>query len=183
MSDTNIGNEAVKKATGKGWKDWFSILDKEGSTSKSHKEIAAWLSENSELSGWWAQMVTVQYERERGMRKVHEKKDGFEAGKSKTFSVPIETIYDAWINRTKRSEWMDDPKFTIRKANTNKSIRITWPDNTNLVVYLTAKGPKKTQISIQHNKLKNKSDVKERKIYWQKQIQQLSNFLNQQEQK
>jgi len=178
MSDTNISNEAVQNATGKSWKEWFSILDRENSTSKSHKEIASWLSKNFDISGWWCQMITVQYERERGMRKVHEKKDGFEASKSKTFYHPVEKVYRAWLNEEMRKQWLKDPDFEIRTSTENKSIRITWPDRTNVEVYFTVKGKEKTQISIQHNKLPKQSDVKERKAYWQKQINRLSEFLN-----
>lgn len=177
MSDTNISNKAVQKATGREWKEWFALMDDSDSTSKSHKEIAAWLSERFEISGWWAQMVTVQYERERGMRKVHEKKDGFEAGKSKTFHLPVSKLYKAWVKQEVRKKWLDTPDFEIRTATENTSIRITWPDKTNVVVYFTVKGEEKTQITIQHNKLSDHSEVKERKAYWQKQIRQLGQFL------
>lgn len=178
MSDTNISNKAVEKATGKIWKEWFSILDDEDSTSKSHKEIASWLSKNFDISGWWCQMITVQYEREKGMRKVHEKADGFEAGKSKTFYHPIGKVYRAWLNEKMRKQWLEDPDFEIRTSTENKSIRITWPDQTNVEVYFTVKGEEKTQISIQHNKLPVQSEVKKRKNYWQKQINRLAEFLD-----
>lgn len=178
MSDTKISNEAVEKATGKIWKEWFSILDKETSTSKSHKEIASWLSNNFDVSGWWCQMITVQYERERGMRKVYEKADGFEAGKSKTFHIPVEKVFGAWIDPNARKQWLETPDCEIRTFTENKSIRITWPDQTNVEVYFTVKGEEKTQISIQHNKLPAQSEVKKRKAYWQKQIGKLSDFLN-----
>lgn len=177
MSDTNISSDAVQKATGKEWEEWFNILDKEDSTSKSHKEIAAWLSGHFDLSGWWAQMVTVQYERERGMRKVHEKRDGFEASKSKTINVSLDKLYRAWFDEKRRSVWLDDLDFKIRKATENKSLRITWPDDTNVEVYFYAKGENKSQVTIQHNKLASQDDVKQRKEYWQKQIGQLVAFL------
>lgn len=177
MSDTDISNEAVQKATGKEWREWFSVLDAEDSTAKPHKEIAAWLSENYDISGWWAQMVTVQYERERGMREIHEKKDGFEASKSKTINVSIDKLYKAWADEKQRTAWLDDAGFRVRKANKNKSIRITWHDDTNVVAGFYAKGTEKTQLTIQHNKLANQDDVQQRKAYWQKQIKQLVHFL------
>lgn len=177
MADTNISNKAVKKTTGKIWKEWFSILDGNGSTSKSHKEIASWLSENYDISGWWCQMITIQYERERGMRKVHEKADGFEAGKSKTYYFPVQNIYEAWIDPDRRKQWLKTPEFEIRTSTENKSIRITWPDETNVVVYFYPKGDNKTQISVQHNKLENQEDVMKRKAYWQAQLIKLNTFL------
>lgn len=177
MTDTKISNEAVGKATGKVWREWFSILDDEDSTSKSHKEIAAWLGEHYDISGWWCQMITVQYERERGMRKVHEKANGFEAGKSKTFYYPVDRLYEMWIDPDKRKQWLETPDFEIRTATENKSMRITWPDETNVEVYFTAKGDDKTQISVQHNKLDSQKSVAERKAYWQTQLTKLNTYL------
>lgn len=177
MADTNISDEAVKKATDKNWEEWFSILDDENSTSKSHKEIAAWLGDHFDISGWWTQMITVQYERERGMRKVHEKQDGFEATKSKTLHFPVERLYRAWIEPGIRRRWLETPDFEIRTSTKNKSIRITWPDETNVEVYFNSKGKEKAQISVQHNKLEGQEEVAHRKAYWQTQLTKLGTFL------
>ena len=177
MADTNISNKAAKKATGKDWQDWFGILDEENSTGKTHKEIAAWLSDNFDISGWWCQMVTVQYERERGMREVHEKADGFEAGKSKTYQFHVSKLFEAWIKPEARKQWLETPEFEIRTSTENKSIRITWPDETNVSVYFYPKSDNKTQISVQHNKLENREDVTQRKAYWQVQLTKLNAFL------
>lgn len=152
-------------------------MDDKDSTSKSHKEIASWLSENYDISGWWCQMITVQYERERGMRKVHEKADGFEAGKSKTYHFPIQNIYEAWINPDLRKQWLETHEFEIRTSTEYKSIRITWPDETNVAIYFYPKGDEKTQISVQHNKLENQEDVTKRKAYWHAQLLKLNKFL------
>lgn len=177
MSDTNISNEAVQKATGKVWGDWFEILDNEDSTAKSHKEIASWLADHFDISGWWIQMITVQYERVRGMRKVHEKRDGFEASKSKTFHAPVNKLYQAWLNPEKRKQWLETSDFEIRMSSENKSLRITWPDDTNVVVYFNVKSDNKTQVSVQHNKLKKQDEVSKRKAYWQEQLKQLKSWL------
>jgi hypothetical protein len=57
-----VSDEAVKKATGKAWRWWFSLLDRVGACAISHREIARWLSDKKLIkSGWWCQMVTVAY--------------------------------------------------------------------------------------------------------------------------
>lgn len=85
MSDTKISDEAVSNATGRPWADWFELLDEWGAVEREHKEIAAHLAEAHELTGWWSQMVTVQYERERGLREVGESSNGFQMSKQRTF--------------------------------------------------------------------------------------------------
>jgi hypothetical protein len=67
-----ISSAAVKKATGKDWKQWFTLLDKAGARKMPHKDIACLVYEKHQVSGWWAQMVTVGYEQARGLRQKHQ---------------------------------------------------------------------------------------------------------------
>jgi hypothetical protein len=63
-----IGDDAVLKATGKSWKEWFDILDKFDRKTKGHTQTAKYLHSEHKLSPWWSQMVTVRYEWEKGLR-------------------------------------------------------------------------------------------------------------------
>jgi len=63
MTRGRVSDEAVEKATGKRWDRWFSILQKAGASDMNHTEIAYLLSTKYIKNGWWAQMVTVEYER------------------------------------------------------------------------------------------------------------------------
>lgn len=63
-----ISDEAVRAKTGKGWDEWFTILDKWGVKDKGHILAAKHLHELYGLSPWWAQAVTIRYEWERGLR-------------------------------------------------------------------------------------------------------------------
>jgi len=65
----SIRDETVRAKTGKGWDEWFAILDAWGSKEKGHTQSAKHLREHYELSPWWAQTVTIRYEWERGLRK------------------------------------------------------------------------------------------------------------------
>lgn len=173
----DISNKAVKNKTGKNWEEWFGLLDDAGAQTMEHKEIASYLRNNFELSGWWAQSVTVEYERSRDMRQKYEKPGGFEATKSKTFSFSVNKLYYAWEKEKQRRQWLENPDFTIRKSTENKSLRITWPDDTHISVEFYPKGKEKTQVTIQHSKLKDKQEVMKRKTYWQVQLNKLGTFL------
>ncbi len=63
-----ISDEAVEKATGKRWDEWFRILDKYGAERHGHKATAQWLGKEQGLSGWWSQSVAIQHEWARGLR-------------------------------------------------------------------------------------------------------------------
>lgn len=177
MKIAGISSEAVQNATGKDWEEWLDILDGENASEMEHKDIAGMLKNNYNLSGWWSQQVTVGYEQERGMREVHERKDGFEASKSRTFYVGVDRLYRAWVDEDVRGRWLDCRDFTVRKATKNKSLKITWPDETNVLVDFYPKEENKTQVTVQHGKLENRFAVKEKKEYWNRQFKQLKQIL------
>ncbi len=64
-----ISDEAVRAKTGKGWDEWFTILDKWGVKDKAYTLAAKHLHDQYSLSSWWAQAVTIRYEWERKLRK------------------------------------------------------------------------------------------------------------------
>ena len=63
-----ISDETVREKTGKGWAEWFHILDKWGMQEKGHTLAARYLLEHHGISPWWAQSVVIRYEWERGLR-------------------------------------------------------------------------------------------------------------------
>lgn len=68
-----ISDEVVKARTGKSSKRWYSILDKWGMKKKGHTLTARHLREKYRVSPWWAQVITIRYEWERGLRKKVQK--------------------------------------------------------------------------------------------------------------
>ena len=72
-------------------------------------------------------------------------KNGFETSVSKTFNVPIEKLFNFWINEKIRGKWLKKEKILIRKSTVNKSARITWSENeTSLSVDFYSKGENKS---------------------------------------
>lgn len=129
-------------------------------------------------SGWWRQMVKVEYERARGLRKLNQKTDGFALSASRTLPVPIGTLYKAWSEARTRKRWLADPDYTLRKATRDKSLRITWVDGeTNVNVYFWDKGAAKSQVSVNHDKLAGPRDVTRLKAYWRKNLDRLAALL------
>jgi hypothetical protein len=154
----------------------FSILDKAGALKMSHKEIAEYLYDKRGVPGWWCQMVAVTYEQERGIREKHERPDGYSVSASRTFEVSINTLYKHWNNGKLRSGWLRD-KIVVRRATANKSMRITWGDNTHVDVYFYKKGATKSQVSVQHSKLDDLTQVERTRSRWKTALKRLSGML------
>src|SRR3989337_3840354 len=101
-----ISEEAVKKSTGKSWNEWFLLLNKAGAKKLEHKAIAEMLHKKHGLSGWWSQMVTVQYEQEIKGRTKHEKPEGYQISKSKTLPFSASKIFNAVQSPSQRKNWL-----------------------------------------------------------------------------
>ncbi|MEM7310424.1 MAG: DUF4287 domain-containing protein [Planctomycetota bacterium] len=172
-----MSDEAVRSKTGRDWRGWVRVLDDAGAASRPHREIALLLREEHGVGSWWAQSVTVAYERFRGLRdKGQRRGGGYDVNKSKTVPVGIETLYDAFGAR-KRARWLGDAKPRIRKATRRKSMRLTWEDGTPVDVYFWEKGPAKSQVQLQHRELPDKAAADRVRAFWTERLAELGRVL------
>src|SRR5438132_339601 len=109
----SMSDAAVKAKTGKDWPGWFSALDKAGAAKLNHRSITDILSTKYGIPGWWCQMVTVEYERARGLRVRHETTSGFSVAVSKTFATSVSGLYEATANSAKREKWFPRGVFKL----------------------------------------------------------------------
>jgi alkylated DNA nucleotide flippase Atl1/uncharacterized protein YndB with AHSA1/START domain len=174
-----ISDDAVKAKTGKTWPQWFRILDRAGGKEMSHKETVAWIkARHPKVSGWWLQMLTVGYEQNRGLRDKHQKPEGYEVSGSRTIATSVGKAYKAWKEKRSRSRWLSGEEIEIRKATSNKSLRITWSDGKSSVnVNLYSKGSNRTQVAVQHGKLRNATQAARMKSYWSRKLDGLKELL------
>jgi len=171
-----MSNASVEARTGCTWEKWVYVLDKWGAVEKTHTEIAAHIHEKYKIDGWWAQTVTVGYERIRGLRARGQRRDGgWEASKSKTIAVPVEELFEAWNVAKTRARWLPE-KITVRRATPHKSMRISWPDGTRVELSFLSKGDK-SMVAVQHTKLTSRSEVDERKRFWSERLAALNELL------
>lgn len=172
-----MNNETVKAKTGCTWERWVAHLDYAGAREMSHREIADHIAKKFKISGWWAQMVTVGYERIRGLRAKGQRRSGsWEASKSRTFAVPVRTLFDAFADESLRRRWLAGVTLTVRAATSPKSMRIAWQDGTTVSLWFTDKGSK-SQVAVQHLKLSSKADADRMKAFWSEKLGALAEVL------
>jgi hypothetical protein len=170
-------DEAIQAKTGKTWQQWTRALDAVDAHTMPHRDIAQYVHDTYDISGWWSQAITVGYERIRGLRDIGQRRGGgYEASKSKTFPVPVARLYRAFATTAKRRRWLPDP-LTIRKATEPKSMRIAWPDGSNVEVYFVTKGAGKSQVAVQHRRLSSRPDADTMKAYWGERLEVLGRLL------
>lgn len=172
-----MSDSAVKAKTGRDWKGWVRVLDGVAAHKKPHREIARHLQAECNVSGWWAQTVTVGYERIRGLREKGQRRGGgYDVNKSKTVPVPLARLYAAFGARQRRA-WMPDASPTVRKATRGKSMRLTWEDDTPVDVYFWSKGSAKSQVQLQHRGLAGKEEADRVRAEWAERLSALAAYL------
>jgi hypothetical protein len=163
-SDTSI-----RERTGRGWEEWFDLLDAQGATGMSHRDIARWVADQLDIEPlvWEAQAVTASYERARGMRAVGQRADGFTITASKTVAAPAGRAFDAIVDESRRREWLPDDELRERTATRPRSARFDWGDGrTRVAVTIDAKGPDRCTVVVEHSRLTDASHAERMKQYW-----------------
>jgi uncharacterized protein YndB with AHSA1/START domain len=173
-----VSDEVIRRRTGRGWEEWFDLLDDSGAIAKSHPEIARWLQSEHGIDGWSAQSVTVSYERARGRRAVGEHADGFAITASKTVAVPVDRLYDAFVDESLRERWLPDGHLRERSATRPRSARFDWGEGaTRVVVGFTAKGDAKSVVNLEHTRLPDAAEAERMKAFWRERIGALNEVL------
>lgn len=165
-SAPGMSDAAVKAKTGKTWAEWFAALDKAGAKAMSHKDIVKLLGARHKLADWWSQMVTVGYERAKGLRELHQTASGFNTSVSRTLATGLDQLFAAWDETRTRASFLKEA-IAVTTRNPGKNMRFAWDkDGGKVEVRFTAKGPEKAQITIDHMGLDSSAAVKRVKTFW-----------------
>jgi hypothetical protein len=178
-----ISDKLVIEKTGKSMEDWFKLLDNKGAQKLAHVQIFDLVSKTpglKKLGPWNQNLLTTTYEWSRGIKERGQKENGFEISMSKTIAVPVNLLYNAWVDDALRKRWLKE-KITIRKSTENKSARITWSNGeTGLSVDFYSKGKDKSQVVVQHLRISDSIKAAELKEFWGIALEKLKSFLEEQ---
>lgn len=173
-----VSDATVHEATGKGWDEWFAILDGVGADEMSHPEIVAELHANHDVSPWWQQQITVAYEQERGLREEHETPRGFEISRTRTMNVVVDDLYRAFTDEAIRKRWLPVEVGDVRETTPGQSIWMAWSDGqTQVNARFVDKGDAKSAVTVQHTKLPDSDEAAQMKTFWSEALGRLWEML------
>jgi hypothetical protein len=173
-----MSDAVIKEKTGCTWDRWVFALDHHHAAELSHGEIATLVKKKYKVGDWWAQMVTVGYERIKGLRARGQRLDGtYEASKSRTYNVPVKTLFESWADAGTRNSWLKEANVKVRTANAPKTMRLGWNDGTIVAVGFTAKGKSKSSVALAHTKLPSSETAKNLKQFWSERLDALGEVL------
>jgi len=122
-------------------------------------------------------MVTVGYERIRGLRDRGQRRGGgYTASKSRTFHVPVERLFRAFANAGMRRRWLP-AKVTVRSATPAKRMRMAWEDGTLVLLDFTSKGGAKSAVAVEHQGLPDRSASDAAKKAWSASFDRLARIF------
>jgi hypothetical protein len=172
-----IGSEALLKRTGKGWDEWFRVLDSASAATLPHRDIVALLAGHADLAPWWRQMIAVSYEQARGLREKHQRPDGHAVSRSLTFRQDPERLFEAWTDAALRRRWLGPIPLTIRSSTPPKTLRLTFADGTQVEVEITATASGGAQLTISHSRLFGALEVDRLRAFWGERLNALADLL------
>ncbi len=175
-------DEALVAATGKAWDDWFATLDGWGATARTHTQTATHLREDLDVPGWWAQSITVSYQRARGLGLKHQQADGFTVSVSRTVGVPIAEAFEAFTDARRRKAWLTDGTARLRTSRRDHPVawtaRLDWEAGpSRLLVTFEDKGPAKTTVTVSHERLPDPDEAEAAKLAWRERLGTLKAYL------
>ena len=176
--EPTISDAKLRDATGRGWDEWFALLDAWEGAAHPHNQIARWVHAEHGVPGWWAQTITVGFEQARGLRAPGQRPDGWSVSASKTIATPVERAFDAFDDVELRALWLPHADLRVRTATRPRTARYDWEDgSTRVNVGFTKVGDSRSRVALEHERLPDPETAAEMKIWWRERLLALKLLL------
>lgn len=173
-----MSDQAVQARTGCTWDRWVWSLDRVEAHTWPHPRIARYIQDTWKLGAWWAQSVTVGYERIKGLRARGQRRGGgYMANKSRTFPVPVRQLFQAFSDGRRRRRWLEAGAVTIRGATPLKYVRGRAAGGASVEFVFAARGPGRSMVQVQEGPLGAPEDIARRKAFWEARLTALGKLL------
>ncbi|HYM53112.1 MAG TPA: hypothetical protein VEW45_06510, partial [Candidatus Dormibacteraeota bacterium] len=97
---------------------------------------------------------------------------------SKTVGVPIEVLFDAFVDERTRSQWLADGSMSLRTSQPGKVAHFDWGDGqTRVNVTFQEKAPAKATAFVDHERLVDPDQAETAKAAWKDRLATLKSFL------
>lgn len=165
-----FSDAAYRKRTGKTWPQWRRVLRAMGAEKLPHAEIATRLADDHGVSGWWAQAITVAFEREIGRRAVGEIAGGFAASASKTIAGSRNKALLAWQELVGKRRAFNGVAFAgaprVRRTPKWRYWRVILADGSRVIVGIGAKAGGTSILGLSHERLPTAGAARRWKVFW-----------------
>lgn len=178
-----VSDAKSREKTGYPLDHWFGVLDRFGGPEKGHTALARHLATEHKVDGWYAQGITVAYERARGVRAPNQRRDGdYEVSVSKVLTATVADVLAALTEPSLRKRWsktadesvlkrlfssLDTPssRGVVVRPDGQGRYRYKWGDTT-VQFYLLPRPGGKLSLVVSNSGLPTAAMVDERRAQW-----------------
>lgn len=159
-------DHAVRATTGRGWDEWVALIEGSPAAGEGHTAVAAWLHDEHLVDAWWAQAVTVGWERITGRRLPNQMADGtFTAGRSATVTTDAQALRELLLDADGRKDLFPGMATELRSRPTSKNFRLAMPDGL-AEVAIEPRAHDRATVTVAHTKLTSPDEVAHWKAFW-----------------
>lgn len=153
VAEPELSDDAVQAATGRTWEEWCDVLDAWPGRGQGHTAMAAHVRDEHGIDGWWAQTVTVGYERITGLRLRYQRADGsFTASRSRTVTVDAGALRELLLDASSRADVFPGNETELRSRPTSKVVRLAiGPGTAQIAVDPVGSG--RARVAVAHERL------------------------------
>lgn len=172
-------DERVRERTGRGWEEWFDLLDDAGMRERPHREVARWLAAERGLDplAWGVQAVVGSYDRARRGRQVGQHDDGFSVSVQRTVAGAPEAVFALVDDAAARAGWLPDLALTTRTSTAPSRVRFDAADGTRVHITLDPKGDGRCTVTVAQVRLADAVAAEAAKVAWRGRLDALRDLL------
>jgi hypothetical protein len=173
VSDPEHSDDVIRANTGRGWGEWRELIEGWPGHRSGHAGVAAWVQEVHGIPGWWAQAVTVGWERISGRRLPHQVADGtFTTSASATITTDVEALRAMLLDEEGRADLFPGLDPELRSRPTSKNVRVRLGEGA-VEIAIAPKDDGRATVTVAHAKLPSPEAVAQWKPFWREWLQAL----------
>ncbi|MGV3614485.1 MAG: hypothetical protein ACO1SV_04035 [Fimbriimonas sp.] len=176
----DLPDSTILAKTGRTRAEWHAILDAFGCLEKGHALTARWLEDQHGVSPWWAQTLTLDYERSHGREVGRRSSAQFGVSVTRTLNAPVEAVWQAWSEPEERAQWDVAPIGEPRKTTLLERMLFgaaTLAKDSRLTVEFRPRPDGRTTVVVTHEPLGDRETCDAMRTYWRDRLTALRAHL------
>ena len=166
VSEPEHTDAVIRERTGRAWAEWRELIDAWPGHRQGHAAVASWLQDEHGVHGWWAQAVTVGWERITGRRLPNQMDDGtFTSNRSATIATDVAALRELLLDEDGRAALFPGLDPELRSRPTSKNVRIGLGGGV-AEIALAPRADGRATITVSHSKLSSPQEVATWRGYW-----------------
>ena len=163
--------EVIVATTGRDWDEWVRLIEAGPGRGAGHTTIATWLRDELDIDAWWAQAITIGFERITGLRLPGQMPDGtFTVSRTRIVAADTAVLRAMLLDDADRVELIPRFDLALRSKPESKALRFSFAQDgepLGIVAFTFDSAPKdRARVTVTHEKLDSLDLGEHWKEFW-----------------